>query len=133
MKEITSVRFDKWLWSVRLYKTRALATAACKHGQITVLGQPVKASRDVKLGEVVQVRLADITRTVKVIKLLENRVGAAMVKDFTEDLTPASEYEKQKQAQLQPVFFRPKGAGRPTKKERRELGTFFGDQGTGEE
>jgi ribosome-associated heat shock protein Hsp15 len=121
MNEAEGVRFDKWLWAVRLYKTRALAATACKLGHVTVDGQPVKPARDIRLGETIQAKTGEITRTVKVLQLLGNRVGAARVKEFAEDLTPASEYEKQREIKLAPLFHRPKGSGRPTKKERREL------------
>jgi ribosome-associated heat shock protein Hsp15 len=115
------VRIDKWLWAVRLFKTRTLAAAACRDGQVTIAGLAVKASRDVKLNDIIQAKTGDITRTVKVLKFLEKRVGAPLVKDFAEDLTPASEYEKQREPKFQPPFFRPKGAGRPTKKDRRDM------------
>ncbi len=122
MNESLSVRFDKWLWAVRLYKTRTLAAAACRHGHVTVEGQPVKAARDVRVGETVQARTGEIVRTVKVLKPLDHRVGAALVKEFAEDHTPESEYQKQREkTYLPPLFFRPKGAGRPTKKERRQI------------
>jgi ribosome-associated heat shock protein Hsp15 len=124
MNEATSVRFDKWLWAVRLYKTRSLAADACRFGHVTVAGQTVKAAREVKVGEMIQIKTPDITRTVKVLRLLHNRIGAQLVKEYVEDHTPPSEYEKQRHAHLQPLFSRPKGAGRPTKKERRDLERF---------
>ena len=122
MNETPSVRFDKWLWAVRLYKTRAQAAEACRHGQVTIEGQPVKASRDVKIGETIQARAPEITRTVKVLQLLNHRIGADLVKDYAEDHTPVAEYEKRREAK--PLFSRPKGAGRPTKKDRRALDKF---------
>jgi ribosome-associated heat shock protein Hsp15 len=122
MNETPSVRFDKWLWAVRLYKTRAQAAEACRHGQVTIEGQPVKASRDVKIGETIQARASEITRTVKVLQLLNHRIGADLVKDYAEDHTPVAEYEKRREAK--PLFSRPKGAGRPTKKDRRALDKF---------
>ena len=122
MNETPSVRFDKWLWAVRLYKTRAQAAEACRHGQVTIEGQLVKASRDVKIGETIQARAPDITRTVKVLQLLNHRIGADLVKDYAEDHTPVAEYEKRREAK--PLFSRPKGAGRPTKKDRRALDKF---------
>lgn len=125
MNEATGVRFDKWLWAVRLFKTRSLAASACRLGQVTVEGQPVKPARDVRVGETIAARTGDITRTVKVLQLLENRVGAPRVKEFAEDLTPASEYEKLKNGKLPPLFVRPKGAGRPTKKDRRTLDKYL--------
>lgn len=126
MNEPLSVRFDKWLWAVRLYKTRSLAATACRLGHVTVDGQPVKAARDVRVGETIQAKTGEILRTVMVLKLLDHRVGAAAVKDYAEDKTPESEYQKQREkSHLPPLFFRPKGAGRPTKKERRQLDEFL--------
>jgi ribosome-associated heat shock protein Hsp15 len=126
MNASVSVRLDKWLWAVRLYKTRSLATAACREGRVTIGGQNAKPARDVKVNDLVQAKIGDLTRTFKVLALLEKRVGAAVVKQFAEDLTPAAEYEKRRESALQPLFRRPKGAGRPTKKERRSMEEFGG-------
>jgi ribosome-associated heat shock protein Hsp15 len=114
-------RIDKWLWAVRLYKTRSLATAACREGRVTIAGQPVKPSREVRVDDLILARNGPITRTVKVLGLLEQRVGAKAVPQFLIDLTPASEFEKRSEPSQQPLFRRPKGAGRPTKKDRRAL------------
>jgi ribosome-associated heat shock protein Hsp15 len=116
------MRVDKWLWAVRLYRTRSLASAACRAGSVTVGGQVVKPSREVKVDDFIVARNGEVNRTVKVLGLLERRVGAEAAKQFALDLTPASEYEKPRELQLQPLFLRPKGAGRPTKKERRAFG-----------
>ncbi len=121
LQPVTSVRMDKWLWSVRLYKTRSLATAACASGKVRIADQPVKPAHSVKIGEIVSAVTGDLTRTVKVIALLEHRIGAKLVPDFLEDLTPAAEYNKKREPNFQPVGLRPKGTGRPTKRERREL------------
>jgi ribosome-associated heat shock protein Hsp15 len=123
-----SVRIDKWLWSIRLYKTRGLATEACRSGRVTIEGKAVKPARDVKIHDLIVAKNGDLTRTVKVIALLDKRVSASVVPEYAEDLTPAAEYEKPRDPVLEPIFFRPKGAGRPTKKERRALGNF-GDWG----
>jgi len=125
MKAPGSVRIDKWLWAVRLYKTRSLATNACRLGRVTIAAQPVKPSRDVRINEVIVAQTGEITRTVKVIALLEQRVGAQLVPQYAEDLTPASEYSKPREPYLQPLFHRPKGLGRPTKKERRQIDKLF--------
>lgn len=122
-----SVRIDKWLWAVRLYKTRTLAATACRNGRVTISGQPVKPSHEVKLGEIIVAQTGEITRTFKVLALLEQRVGAAAVKQFAEDLTPASEFEKRKEPVLEPMFYRPKGAGRPTKKDRRAINKIISE------
>jgi ribosome-associated heat shock protein Hsp15 len=118
----TFVRIDKWLWAVRIFKTRSLAADACRRGQVKIGGQPVKASRDVRIGDVLTEERDEITRTFKVLQLLDHRVGAALAKEFVEDLTPPSEYEKRREKVFSPpIFVRPKGTGRPTKKDRRDL------------
>jgi ribosome-associated heat shock protein Hsp15 len=121
MPEPESVRMDKWLWAARVFKTRSLAAAACHHGHVTVAALPVKASRDVRVNDVIVIKQEEITRTFKVLQLLRQRVGAALVKNYAQDLTPESEYQKKREPRLQPLFFRPKGSGRPTKKERRAI------------
>lgn len=127
MNASASVRIDKWLWAVRIYKTRSVATDACRNGRVTIGGQPVKPSRDVKINDLILAQTGDVTRTIKVLALLEQRVGAPGVKQFAEDLTPASEYEKPKEPFLKPLFYRPKGAGRPTKKDRRVMNKFISE------
>jgi ribosome-associated heat shock protein Hsp15 len=123
---VVTVRIDKWLWSVRLFKSRSLAATACSAGKVQVGGQPVKPSRSVKPGEVITAATGEIMRTVKVTALLEKRVGAKLVSQFMEDLTPASEYQKPREKNfLIPIFHRPKGSGRPTKKERRNMNPFL--------
>jgi ribosome-associated heat shock protein Hsp15 len=117
-----TVRLDKWLWAVRVYKTRSVAASACRNGRVTIAGVPAKASREVKINDVILAQNGVMTHTVKVLGLVDRRVGAAVAKEFAEDLTPASEYEKLKQSMLPPLFHRLKGAGRPTKKDRRALG-----------
>ena len=120
---IPSVRMDKWLWSVRLYKTRSSAAAACVAGKVQIGGQAVKPSRSVKTGDVIVAMTGEITRTVRAIGLLEKRIGAKLVSQYLEDLTPASEYSKPQQSF--PTFgLRPKGSGRPTKKDRRRMQGF---------
>ena len=116
-----SVRIDKWLWAVRIFKTRTLAADACRHGHVQIAGQAVKPSRDVKINDIISAKTGDITRTIKVLGLIERRVGAPVARQFAEDQTPASEYEKRREKSFPSVFFRPKGAGRPTKKDRRSL------------
>ena len=92
-----NVRIDKWLWAVRVFKTRSQAAAACKGGRVKILGQNVKASREVKEEEVIQVTFSGLTRTIRVKALLQNRVGAKLVPDFMEDLTPQEDYNEHKQ------------------------------------
>jgi ribosome-associated heat shock protein Hsp15 len=115
-----SVRIDKWLWAARVFKTRSLASDSCRHGHVEISGQPVKPSRQVRVHDVIVVKKDQMTRAFKVLALLERRVGAAAAKEFAEDQTPASEWEKPREPYFHP-FARPKGSGRPTKKERRQL------------
>lgn len=114
-----SVRIDKWLWAVRIFKTRSQAAAACKGGKVKIEGQNVKASREVKEGEVITVSLTVFIKTVKVKSLLHRRVGAKLVPEHMEDLTPQEEYDKQKMSYEVNKEYRQRGEGRPTKKERR--------------
>jgi len=120
-----SVRIDKWLWAVRIYKSRSIASDACATGKVQVNGQPAKPSRSVRTGDVITAVAGEVLRTVKVISLLEKRVGAKLVAQFLEDLTPASEFSKPKEKNFQPFVFRTKGKGRPTKKERRSIEDFL--------
>lgn len=115
------LRIDKWLWAVRVYKTRTIAAEACRGGHVKIGGDAVKASREIHVGEIIDARAGVVNRTVKVLGLLEKRMGAAAVKAFMEDLTPPEEYQKAREAAMQPVFTRPRGAGRPTKKDRRDI------------
>jgi ribosome-associated heat shock protein Hsp15 len=115
------MRMDKWLWAVRIFKTRTLAANACRHNKVTIAGQPVKASREVKSGEIIVVKKDDLTLTYKVLGLLEHRVSAAAAREFVEDQTPPEERQKRREPYFAPLFQRPKGAGRPTKKERRAI------------
>jgi ribosome-associated heat shock protein Hsp15 len=124
MAETLSVRLDKWLWAVRIFKTRALACAACRQGHVTISGQPAKPSREVRVNDVLIVRKDNLTRQFKVLQLLDHRVGAPTAKDYAEDQTAPAEFEKKRETDLGPFFFRPKGSGRPTKKERRDMGRF---------
>lgn len=119
-----AVRIDKWLWAVRVFKTRSLATDACRNGRVTIAGQPVKPSREVRIGETIVVQKDEMTRTFKVLGLLEQRVGAPLAKQYVEDLTPPSEFEKKREPNYLPPMHRPKGAGRPTKRDRRALDSF---------
>ena len=115
------IRIDKWLWAVRIFKTRSLASDACRSGKVKILDQAVKPSRDIKTGEVISISLAPIIKTVKVIAPIANRVSAKLVPEFMEDLTPESEYQKLKRSNDMDFEFRERGAGRPTKRERREI------------
>ncbi len=112
---------DKWLWSVRLFRTRALATDACRAGSVEVAGQVVKPARDVRPGELVLVRQGLITRTLQVLGAPRSRVSAKLVPEFCTDLTPPEEFAKATEQRVQHALARDKGTGRPTKRDRRAL------------
>ncbi len=125
MEDPTDLRIDKWLWAVRLYKTRGLAATACRNGHVTIGAQTIKPSRSVKLHEVICAKTGDITRTVKVRAFTHHRISPKAVPDFLEDLTPPSEYAKPREPRFTPTFSHSKGKARPTKKDRRVLSRFF--------
>ena len=114
-----SPRIDKWLWAIRIYKTRTLATEACKAGKIKIDGQSIKPSRELKLMDVITISQGPLTKTIRVKTLIHNRVSAKLVSENAEDLTPAEEYEKLKLMQEVNGERRDRGIGRPTKKQRR--------------
>ena len=114
-----SIRIDKWLWAVRLFKTRTQAADACKGGKVKIAGQKAKASREIHEGEEIEVQLGAIRRKVRVKQLLKNRVGAKLVDNYLEDLTSPEEYEKLEMMKQLNYERRERGSGRPTKKERR--------------
>lgn len=115
------MRIDKYLWAVRLFKTRSMAAQAIKAGQVMLNEAEVKAAATVSPGDVIQVKRNPIWRSYKVLQLLKNRVGAKLVPEYLSDVTPAAELEKLELMKLMPGYEREKGKGRPTKKERRRL------------
>ena len=119
------VRIDKWLWAVRIFKTRSQATEACKKGHVTIGDSVIKASREVHVGEIIKVRKAPITKSFKVLALSGKRMGAKLVTDFAEDVTPPEETELLEMQKHMRWSVREKGTGRPTKKDRRDLDDFF--------
>ena len=120
-----STRIDKFLWSIRVFKTRADATEACKGGKVTVNGQDAKPSKEVKGGDVVSVRKGAIHYTYKVLLPIEKRQGAKEVEKYAQNLTPESEMKKMN-APVETFFVKwDRGAGRPTKKERREMDGLY--------
>ena len=131
------VRIDKWLWAVRLYKTRSLATEACKKGKVLIQNVAVKPSRTVKVGEIVQVRQNPVVYSFKVISLAQNRMNAKLVPGFMENVTTPDQLELIELAKIAAQSGRARGTGRPTKKERRELDEyvepFFLDGDDGED
>ena len=120
-------RVDKWLWAVRVFKTRSLAADACKKGRVLMQGVAVKPSRELKVGDVLQVRRNPIIYTFKVVALTQNRVGAKLVPQFMENVTAPDQLELLEVLKLDQNNRRAKGLGRPTKKERRDLDDFFDD------
>ena len=126
--ELVKARIDRWLWAVRLFKTRSLATEACRGGKIRVREDKVKPSYSVKAGETVTIQLGPITKTIRVLGVIEKRVAAKLVVDYVEDLTPPEEYELLRVTAAQKVLRRDRGMGRPTKRDRREIERLFGNE-----
>ncbi len=119
------IRIDKWLWAIRIFKTRSQATEACKKGYVTIRELAVKPSRMVQVGEVIQVKKAPVTKSFKVLALAGKRMGAKLITDFVEDVTPAEQLELLEMQKNMRWIERDRGTGRPTKKDRRELDDFF--------
>ena len=119
------VRVDKWLWAVRIFKTRTVAADACRKGRVLVSGIEVKPSRFIEEGAVIQVKKTPIVRSYRVVKLAEKRVSAKVAVELVDDITPESELKKLEMYKKDPFNFitmkRERGSGRPTKKERRDL------------
>lgn len=120
-------RIDKWLWAMRVFKTRTIATDACKKGRVTMGGVAVKPSRTVKPGDVIDVRKPPITYTFRVKALAPNRLGARLVPDYLENLTPQAQYDLLEMTRISGFVDRRKGLGRPTKRDSRELSRFRED------
>jgi ribosome-associated heat shock protein Hsp15 len=119
-------RLDKWLWAVRVCKTRPDATALCRNGRVQVNGLDAKPGRDIHVGETVTAKVGMVTRVLKIAGIPRSRVAAKQLPEFMTDLTPPAEYARAKQAGLEHMLARARGEGRPTKKERREMGRLFG-------
>ena len=121
MAEKHTTRIDKWLWAVRIFKTRALASKACAGGKVNIDSIAEKASRKIQIGNIVQVRKGVVKYMYKVCQISEKRMGAKLVENFMQDLTPKEELTKLESAQKQHIQTREKGQGRPTKRERRMM------------
>ncbi len=115
------IRMDKWLWAARLFKTRSLAADAIKGGKVKVDDNPVKPSREVKVGDVIQVQIEQLHKVVEVKTVVKNRVSPKQVPEVYNDLTPKEEYERIEFMRAYKAEWRDRGAGRPTKKERRMI------------
>ncbi len=118
------VRVDKWLWAVRIFKTRSIASDACRKGRVMIEGVSLKPSRNVRVGDVVQVKKAPMTFSFKVLALAEKRMGAKLVPDYMENVTPPEQYELLELNKISGFVDRQRGTGRPTKKDRRDLDLF---------
>lgn len=123
---MNEVRIDKWMWATRIFKTRSVAADACKKGRVMMSGVAVKPSRMVKVGDVIQVRKPPVTFSFKVLELAQNRMGAKLVPQYMENVTPLEQYEILEMNRISGFVNRAKGLGRPTKKDRRELEQFTG-------
>jgi ribosome-associated heat shock protein Hsp15 len=121
------MRIDKYLWCIRVFKTRSIATAACKKGQIKIESKNVKASKDLFGNELIMVRKNQINYQIKVLDLPKIRVGAKLVYLYRKDATPKEEFEKNELLKYSKDYYRKKGAGRPTKKDRRDIEGYTED------
>lgn len=124
---MSEVRIDKYLWAMRIYKTRSIASDACKNGRITMNGTQLKPSRTFHIGDVFSVRKGPITYTYRVLQLSENRLGAKLVPNYIQDITTPEQLELLELARLAGQSGRDRGTGRPTKKDRRDIETFMSD------
>lgn len=129
---MSEARIDKWLWAARIYKTRTLAAAACKKGQVSMKGSQLKPSRTIKEGDIIDVKKPPITYSFRVKQTIEKRVGAKLIPDVLENVTSPEQYELLEMGKISGFINRAKGTGRPTKKDRRSLDEFttpefFGD------
>ena len=120
----TRARIDKWLWAARIYKTRSIAADACKNGRITINGTNVKPSHVIKEGEVVSVRKPPVTYSFRVLKTIEQRVGAKLLPEIYENVTDPKQLELLEMSRISGFVDRARGTGRPTKKERRQIDAF---------
>lgn len=120
-------RIDKWLWAARIFKTRSIAVDACKNGRVTIEGVAVKPSRMVKAGETVSVRKPPITYSFRILKTIEQRVGAKLLPEIYENVTAPEQYELLEMTRISGFVDRARGTGRPTKKDRRSLDAFINE------
>lgn len=120
----TEARIDKWLWAARIYKTRSIAADAIKNGRVTIGGTNVKPSRTVKAGDVVNVKKPPVTYAFKILKPIEQRVGAKLIPEIYENVTAPKQYELLEMSRISGFVDRARGTGRPTKKDRRAMDAF---------
>ena len=119
-------RIDKWLWAARIFKTRSLAADACKNGRVSINNVNVKPSHMVKVGDTVNVRKPPVTYSFKILKTIEQRVGAKLIPEIYDNVTSPDQYELLEMNRISGFVDRARGTGRPTKKERRALDAFIG-------
>jgi ribosome-associated heat shock protein Hsp15 len=119
-----TARIDKWLWAARIFKTRSIAADACKNGRVTIEGVNVKPSRPLKAGEVVNVKKPPVTYSFRVLKCIEQRVGAKLLPEIYENVTDPRQYELLEMSRISGFIDRARGTGRPTKKDRRAIESF---------
>ncbi len=122
------VRIDKFMWATRIFKTRTIATEACKKGRVMVGGVTIKPSRTVKVGDVIQVRKPPVTYSFKILALAENRMGAKLVPGYLDNITPPEQYELLDMVRISGFVNRQKGLGRPTKRDGRQMAQFLESQ-----
>jgi len=115
------IRIDKWMWATRIFKTRTIALEECKKNRVMVNDVPAKPSRMIKVGDIIQVRKPPVTYSFRVLDLTANRVGAKLVPQYMENITPPEQYEILELQKISGFVDRARGSGRPTKKERRDL------------
>lgn len=122
------MRIDKYLWNIRVFKTRSMATTACKKGQIKMDSKNIKPSKEIFGNELILVRRNQINYQIKVLDLPKSRVGAKLVDLYRKDITPKDAFEKRNFLKFSKEYYRQKGAGRPTKKERRDIDNYQNDR-----
>lgn len=122
-----ATRIDKWLWTVRVYKTRSIATEECKKGRVSIGGMEVKPSRELKIGDILEVRKSPVTYRYKVLQFPANRLSAKLVPEYMQDITPPENLQVLEMQKYMGWCERDRGAGRPTKKERRDIDRFRDD------
>ena len=120
-------RIDKWLWAARIFKTRSIAADACKNGRVMIGGVNVKPSHTVKAGETVSVRKPPVTYSFKILKPIEQRVGAKLLPEIYENVTSPDQYELLEMNRISGFVDRARGTGRPTKKDRRAMDAFINE------
>ena len=129
MTTTNEARIDKWLWAARIFKTRTIAADACKNGRGGVNGVNVKPSRMVKVGDTVSVRKPPVTYSFQILKTIEQRVGAKLLPEIYENVTPQDQYDLLEMNRISGFVDRARGTGRPTKKDRRAMDAFTDFEG----